>query len=349
MVSDYTSVQREVKAYEALAVAAKTSESDGKHFVRQALDHFELSIDDRNYNFLIHEPLGAPLDFCLERFDTGFPIDYARDVARQMLSALEFIHSAQVIHADLQASNILLRIQDKTILKDAEEFEIKRPSSRKFTENTILFESRDVPGPLNRWIGRNSTPVLCDFGEARTGEKLYGEFIQPNVYRAPEIFLKLPWSMPVDIWNFGCMMWSFLFGHHLFSSSRRGAPDPQTADKNQVAWMAAFFGPPPPQLLADSGPRALKFFNENGSAKGEVPSETTLESVLKSSLERKEETMTEEDAAAFLTFIRRTLKWTQEERATAAELLEDPWIRKRSESGDPSQLVPRLEGQATIL
>lgn len=48
--------------------------------------------------------------------------------------------------------------------------------------------------------------------------------------------------------------------------------------------MVALLGPSPEALLADSGPRALEFFNEDGSAKGDVPNET-LESVLASSLE----------------------------------------------------------------
>jgi len=107
---------------------------------------------------------------------------------------------------DLQAKNILLRIGDPTVLKDAEEVEIKEPSARKITEQTVIFETRDLPGPLKRWIWNGSRPVLCDFGEARTGKDSYTEFIQPVVYRAPEVFLHLPWGTRVDIWNFGCMV-----------------------------------------------------------------------------------------------------------------------------------------------
>ena len=120
-------------------------------------------------------------------------------------------------------------------------------------------------------------------------------------------------------------MWDLIFGRQLFS--RQGAPDELTADKNQLARMVALLGPPPPQLLEDSGPRALEFFDEDGSAKGEVSNET-LESILESSLERVEQTMTVEGSEAFLTFLRRTLTWTEEERATASELINDPWIQE---------------------
>ena len=70
----------------------------------------------------------------------------------------------------------------------------------------MIFEGRDLPGPLRRWIGAKSSPVLCDFGEARTGENSYTGHIQPALYRAPEVFLHLPWGTPVDIWNLGCMV-----------------------------------------------------------------------------------------------------------------------------------------------
>src|SRR5437879_13757033 len=113
-----------------------------------------------------------------------------------------------------------------------------------------------------------------------------------------------------------------MFGRHLFS--RRDAPDELTADKNQLARMVALLGPPPPQLLEDSGPRALENFNEDRSPKGEAPNET-LELVLSSSLERVKQTMTAEESRAFLAFLRRTLAWRAEERPTASELINDPW------------------------
>ncbi len=71
----------------------------------------------------------------------------------------------------------------------------KEPSSRKITGLTTIFETRDLLGPLRRWIGERSRPVLCDFGEERTGKDSY-----------EEVFLKLPWGTPVDIWNLGCMV-----------------------------------------------------------------------------------------------------------------------------------------------
>jgi hypothetical protein len=34
----------------------------------------------------------------------------------------------------------------------------------------------------------------------------YREDIQPDIYRAPEVILDIPWTYSVDIWNVGCMV-----------------------------------------------------------------------------------------------------------------------------------------------
>ena len=101
MVCDYTSVQREIKAYEALSKAPGTSWPTGRQYVRQALDQFEIRRGNRDYHFLVHEPLGATVQFFLNISGGSLPINCVKDLTSQMLHALEFIHSAQVIHAGL--------------------------------------------------------------------------------------------------------------------------------------------------------------------------------------------------------------------------------------------------------
>ena len=136
------------------------TETSGKQHVRRALDHFELYQGDRNYYFLIHEPFGATLQLFLDISCGSLPIDHVQDLTYQMLRASELIHGAhwQVLHGGptsftalrylihslalgLQPKNILLRIGDSAVFKDAEENESKHPSldrsSRKVTELTV--------------------------------------------------------------------------------------------------------------------------------------------------------------------------------------------------------------------
>lgn len=105
MVSDYTSVQHEITAYEVLTKVGKTSRSIGKQYVRQALDHFELRHANRSYHFLIHEPLGVTVQFFLDISRGSLPIPYVQELASQILHGLEFTHNARVTHAGLTSSD----------------------------------------------------------------------------------------------------------------------------------------------------------------------------------------------------------------------------------------------------
>ncbi len=99
MVCEYPSVQREINAHEFISKTAKISDASRKQHVRQALDHFELSQGDHNYHFLIHEPLGVTLKLSLDMSRGSLPISYVQELTYQILLALNFIHSAQAIHA----------------------------------------------------------------------------------------------------------------------------------------------------------------------------------------------------------------------------------------------------------
>ncbi|KAF9474649.1 kinase-like protein [Pholiota conissans] len=306
MVCNHPSAKREVKAYKAIKKAEKTTKLYGvkrRDFIRRALDHFQLRISNRKYQFLIHEPLGMSLsDIC--KIEGGrVPIDFVKEVTFKLPLGLETIHEAEVIHADIKESNILFHMQDETMFKEAEEREFEHPSKRKITDETF---------------GSKRGLVLCDFGEARTGKDEYVEHVQPAPYRAPEVFLYLPWTKAIDIGTW--------LHEHLFPPQ---GEDELTRDTNQLARMVALLGPPPEALLADSGPRALEFFNEDGSPKGDVPNDT-LESLLASSLDSEHEDddrkMTTEESEMFLAFIRRALTWDDVKRPSASELFADPWV-----------------------
>ncbi|KAH0578851.1 hypothetical protein H2248_003043 [Termitomyces sp. 'cryptogamus'] len=325
MVCDYSSVGREIEAYRLISEAVETSRLVGQRFVRQALDHFEIQIEDRRYHFLIHEPLGLTVHMLAHDVEDGvLSILSVKFFARDVLRALEFIHSAHIVHADVQAKNVILRIADESVLKAGEESEIEHPSARKITEQAAVFETRPYTGSVKPWIG--DSVVLCDFGEARTGKEFYTGLAQPPPLRAPEVSFGIPWGTPVDIWSFGCTIWNLMFSNHLFPrDNSRPTNDKPTVDKDQLAWMIALLGPPPRQLIDEADSHVLEFFNEDGSPKVEIPNET-LESFLASSLDRVGKTMTPQESEIFLAFIRRTVTWTQATRASASELLHDPWV-----------------------
>lgn len=84
-------------------------------------------------------------------------------------------------------------IEDEVELKAVEE-EITKPSARK-TDNGV-YETRQI-------FAEVGNPKLTDLGEARFGQNNYVEHVMPDLYRAPEILLGLPWDNKIDIWALG--------------------------------------------------------------------------------------------------------------------------------------------------
>ena len=83
--------------------------------------------------------------------------------------------------------------------------------------------------------------------------------------------------------------------------------------------MVAILGPPPLDYLRRTK-TSSEYFDEAGNWKGEarIPS---------MSLESSEENLEGEGKVLFLNFMRKMLRWVPEERETAKQLLEDPWLR----------------------
>lgn len=104
-------------------------------------------------------------------------------------------------------------------------------------------------------------------------------------------------------------MWDLLQGSSLFDSS----------EPAQLARMAALLGPPPLELLA-RGKRTALFYRPDGCLKKPelFPDNLAFEDTI--------HCISGEEKAMFMRFVRRMLKWRPEERSTARELLDDPWL-----------------------
>lgn len=102
----------------------------------------------------------------------------------------------------MKADNLILTVEDPTMLERFEEAEINEPGPRKpVDQSRTIYKSRHLPKPKGDKYG---LPILCDFGEARIGQTQgSGPFVQPHIYRAPEVIFEMPWGPPIDIWNLG--------------------------------------------------------------------------------------------------------------------------------------------------
>jgi serine/threonine-protein kinase SRPK3 len=145
-------------------------------------------------------------------------------VLKRLFQALDFLHTeCHIAHTDIKEANILLEA-DKSVLEAFEQEELNEPCPRKELDGRTIYLSRELGTPEEF-----GAPVLCDFGSAvRLDDGTeHREDIQPNVYRAPEILLDIPWTYSVDIWNVGCMVSANGFDKRLLTNSslrRSGTP-----------------------------------------------------------------------------------------------------------------------------
>lgn len=115
---------------------------------------------------------------------------------------------------DIQEKNIMLSIEDKSILVDFEEAEISNPSPRKVVGDRAIYQSRKLGLPK-----KHGRPVLSDFGEARFGSEsgTYYDDVQPFMYRAPEVLLRMSWNEKIDIWNLAVLVCLSILHIYFFS------------------------------------------------------------------------------------------------------------------------------------
>lgn len=96
---------------------------------------------------------------------------------------------------DIQPKNILLGALDSSAFARFERDEQEHPMPWKETLSGTVYISR--PMPLTK-----GAPSLCDLSEARFGNTQNVDLVMPDVYRAPEVVLGMPWSYSIDLWGF---------------------------------------------------------------------------------------------------------------------------------------------------
>ncbi|RJE25868.1 serine threonine-protein kinase [Aspergillus sclerotialis] len=234
---------------------------------------------------------------------------------------------------------------------------IKRQQPMQYKVNSgndrTVYRCHNDFGALDWREIKNMVPKITDFGLAArlnklctrngiVGEQLGIYPIQPDYYRAPEVILGCGWDFKADIWNFGVLLWNILGSKELFQQVRD--TDGQYYAKSHLAEIIALLGPPPKVLLAKSKVMSEHNWPEpvtNGT--GELcknaqeffggPFFNTENEFHYSELipsRRLEDTapfLEEKDREAFLSFVRQMITWLPEERKTARELMDHPFLK----------------------
>ncbi|GES61238.1 kinase-like protein [Aspergillus terreus] len=319
----------ELQMYKRLERGSKNH--PGRSAVRSLLDSFDVNGPEDKHRCLVHPPLwDSVLTFLHRNPEQRLPAPVLAFVLKRLFLALDYLHTeCQIIHTDIKADNIMFGIADDLVFSEFEENELQSPCPRKELDGRTIYVSRELRMPRN-W----GAPVLCDFGSAVPGGEEHTEDIQPNIYRAPEVILEVPWTYSVDIWNVGCMIWNIFEAESLFTGYD---PESQTyRSRAHLAEIIKLLGPPPPSLLA-RGKLNHKFFSGEDDLRAKVPSEGRIP------LERRETTLHGQDKANFLRLMQKMLQWEPANRSSARELQEDEWIspnESTSNEGTPNSSTP---------
>ncbi|CAK9438151.1 uncharacterized protein LODBEIA_P24440 [Lodderomyces beijingensis] len=128
-------------AVDEIKLLDKVTTSDVNHpghqHVIQLLDTFTHKGPNGVHVVMVFEVLGENLLGLIRRYKhRGIPVVFVKQIAKQLLSALDFLHrSCGVIHTDLKPENILIEIGDvEQIVRMVEQENLQRKLSRKLSK-----------------------------------------------------------------------------------------------------------------------------------------------------------------------------------------------------------------------
>ena len=312
-------------------IAEKLSKANPEHpgyrHVRFMRDTFKLKNRHAEHLCIVYDVLREPIDLCMKKFPGGrFSSGKLRVLLPSLLQALDYMHSeCRVVHTDLKADNIMMGLGDSTILDQFVQHEHDHPSKRKAADShgRVIYTSNNNFGepPTEAVI---ASAKITDIGLAAWGDEKNTKPIQSNVFMAPEVILQAHagWSYPADIWNLGVMLWDLVETVGVFDciSTEGDKYHPE----QHLGLMIALLGPPPKALLERCG-KAKKYFDAEGQFR--YPKYIEEDCTFEHSIHR----MDGEEKELFIDFAKKMLTWDPEERWTAKQLLEHPYLAKERE------------------
>ncbi|KHN10453.1 Serine/threonine-protein kinase AFC2-like protein [Glycine soja] len=188
--------------------------------------------DYRNHICIVFEKLGPSLyDFLRKNNYRSFPIDLVREIGKQLLECIAFMHDLRMIHTDLKPENILLVSPEYVKVPDY------KSSSRS-------------PSSYFKRVPKSSAIKVIDFGSTTYEREDQNYIVSTRHYRAPEVILGLGWSYPCDIWSVGCILVELCTGGALFQTHE---------NLEHLAMMERVLGPLPQPMLKRVDRHAEKY------------------------------------------------------------------------------------------
>ena len=155
---------------------------------------------------------------------------------------------------------------------------------------------------------------LIDLGSScYVSQRIY-TYIQSRFYRAPEVILGIPYSIAIDTWSLGCVLFELFAGIPIFPGENEG---------DQLLCIMEVLGLPPIQLLQKATKKSA-FFDDFGEPRSKVnsrgrkriPSSRSLRNIMKGA--DKE----------FVDIVEACLQWDPELRIKPQDALQNEYFEE---------------------
>ncbi|KAJ3493293.1 hypothetical protein NLJ89_g11053 [Agrocybe chaxingu] len=267
------------------------------------------------------------------------PIPIVKRVLRHLLHGLAALHKCGVAHTDIKPDNIAISLSpswaDETVSHWAlaHRPRVYEPCQSLNKVVTNAFISERFPAPSLAEL-ETCNFKISDFGNAQELDHQTTDDITPLTLRSPEVILGGPWDEKVDIWTFGCLIFTVLTKVALFTERvqpvhlpflRPGIrPNADGLEVDYTLWlMATFTAQRFPPIVLGLYPNSHKHFENNGDMKRFA---SFQHRPLEMCIRDTGCPASDEDVAGACSLIRRCLKLNPSARPSALELLQDPWL-----------------------
>uniref|UniRef100_A0A1I7U1V1 Protein kinase domain-containing protein n=1 Tax=Caenorhabditis tropicalis TaxID=1561998 RepID=A0A1I7U1V1_9PELO len=148
---------------------------------------------------------GTKFNEVLNQCDLKFHPNVLKNMIKQLLKAVEYVHLKGIIHMDIKPANIMFAICEEDVRNVA----------------TSLDDSHNIYHLDLAHANSKFTLKLGDFGIAfKTGVHNERQIAPTCTYCAPESILTTEVNFPIDMWSVGCVIYKIVTRRSLISCAR---------------------------------------------------------------------------------------------------------------------------------